>query len=550
MRKSLSCPTLFGFLLFFLSSSLNSQPLQAETSNIYTDNAAAFTSKYEMLNKVKKNLDLSYFIVEDDYSSSLFFQKVIQKIEQGRANGSPIRVRLLVDYFMTDLQIPFLKFLDAYPEIEVKRFGAPTEQWKKVMSDLHIDGPLFVTSLMAQDSKGLKASLPPTLAGFKENIVADHFENGGKLDSQVWKMSLLAAAARIKQIAPPFYEGFLEFLKRTHHKLLLQDGVCFQMGGRNISDEYHSGPSDELIRGDETRGIKKRMYAFADLDVATCAKNVTYATSPLTKSFEKLWQDARNISLQKVYTTNEKTADIFTIEELNRKAELGKHLLDSKSAATTITAPEKGLDATYVENQNITETYISILNSLRKGDVITLVNAYFYQDSKWIDKKAEPLIRLNSALMKAAQNGADITLYTNSMATTDLSIVNVFSYPTYKELTAAGVKIKELQFFEGENSQGSLHMKGALVKTANGSSILVGSYNLDPRSHLKDTNNLLLIKIPRDQEVKVESEFLSAVTALKWVNIDGAKIAEIETKLAEPKNVKLRRNIWPFRPEI
>ena len=70
----------------------------------------------------------------------------------------------------------------------------------------------------------------------------------------------------------------------------------------------------------------------------------------------------------------------------------------------------------------------------------------------------------------------------------DLQPVNQAAYPKLIELIDAGVGIHEL-----DDGQGSLHTKCAAIGE---SCLIVGSYNLDPRSELYDTNNLIVLHEP------------------------------------------------------
>ena len=549
-------------------SSLNfsfAQDLNVGCVSIFTNNAAAFTSKYRMIERAKNTVDMSYFIVEDDFSSSLFFQKLIERIEVARSEKRSFRVRILVDYFMTDLQISFLRFLDSYPEIEVRRYHPPSETWMATMKELGIDGPKFVTGLMSQNSKLLEASLPPDLIALKGSLPHNPEEN-----PTVWLLKVLSVVDKLKAKAPQFYAGFIEFMHRTHHKILIVDGKDFQMGGRNISDEYHASPKDLLIRGNEDDKdadvrIAKRSYAFADIDIATSLSE-EYAgpqLRALEESFLRLWQ-APHATMDFQYTQNEQIPLTFSSEEKEKqfsgmllKANQAKHLLDSKDPSVKVLAQTKPLEAKYLENMAITEEYIRILNSLDQGDEALFVNAYFYLENSWknlngkVEPNSEPLVRLQKAFLEAGARGADITIQSNSIATTDLNVVNVFSYPLYRKLINAGIKIKELELIEGEDHQGSLHMKSAFVRKKSGESVvLVGSYNLDPRSHLRDTNNVLEVKIPAEQQEAVEQQYKDAISAFKWITVDREKLEDIEAKANAPKSQKLRKNLNPFRAEI
>lgn len=542
-------------------------------ARIYTDNAAAFTSKYELIKNAKSNIDLSYFIIDSDYSSSLLAEKLLDKIQIARDKKEKLQIRILVDYFMSEKQLPFLRLLDSVKyrdavtgleqSITVKRYGAPTQEWKNNMARLKINGPLFVSSLMAQSGSGLKEALKD--ADFGVSLDSLDFNTAPQANTLQWAtevvgkiQSLINDAKVTRKEVPLFIKGLVTFLHRTHHKLLLIDGKCYQMGGRNLSDEYHAPLEDALITGDAARGIEKRPYAFNDLDVASCLDPSTpYARSPLTKSFERLWADGRNTDLSTTYTAAEKDPTTLDVAAIGKKAKEAEHLLAVSAPSVEVKNSQRST-AAYVENKNITETYIQILQALEEGDEAVFVNAYFFVDPIWLSADTQALKRLYNALLSAAKK-AKVSIYTNSIKTTDLNIVNAFSYAGYQKLLESGLKLYELADKQGpENKRSSLHMKGGYYTTKKGLKIIVGSYNLDPRSHARDTNNALILWIPQEQASATRTSFDAAINSLNWLEIvkgeslEGKSISiqEINRIANEKANADTRRNLTPAKVEI
>jgi len=67
-------------------------PLAASRARVITDNDEAFRSKLALVEGAQRSIDLMYFIYDDDYSSSVLTQALIDAARRG------VRVRLLVDY--------------------------------------------------------------------------------------------------------------------------------------------------------------------------------------------------------------------------------------------------------------------------------------------------------------------------------------------------------------------------------------------------------------------------------------------------------------------
>ena len=546
---------IFSVISFFLHAQ---NTLKIAKTNIFDINAAGFSEKYNLVSTATQNIDIVYFIIEDDYSTSLFFQNVLEKMKLAKEKGLPIRTRVLVDYFMSEKQLPFLRLLEN-SGIEIKRYGGPHPEWIANMKELNIDSQSFLSGLMAQDAQIIKDSLPKEL---RESFGNDTFAD---LTPQEKLSLILATLQRIGPAGPKMVMGLTSFLFRTHHKLLLIDGYCFMTGGRNLSDEYHSSRGDTLIDGNAELGIKPRHYPFQDVDVSSCLENKTnYSESVLTQSFERLWKHSLNVDLHTSFTAPElETNNITKIEELHRKAKLAKHLLKNTQSSLTL-EQAGGLNAQYVENvmtpssivnSGITDLYTKLFKSLNEGDEASFVNAYFYLDPKLFTGHQEKDSKMNilyTSMIEAAQRKAKLSIHTNSIATTDLSIVNVLSYPFYKKFVTENIQIKEL--YKGADlDQGSLHKKAAYFsRPQKGDVLIVGSYNLDARSHYKDTNVALSIEIPnnlREEAFKAFNRYTKG--SLKWNEVDETRLHEIEeTVVKDKRKIKLRRFLYPFRNEI
>ena len=402
-----------------------------------------------------------------------------------------------------------------------------------------------------------------------------------------------------------FVENITTFLHRTHHKLMVVDGKCYQMGGRNLTDGYHAPLESQLIQGNglpdtDPNSIKGQEYPFSDLDVYTCIEgNVNFQNSPLTASFNDLWWGDRVVRMSDkpgatakdktvevlAYTPNEKKNDLVTRDEISRKARIGEELLKTSEATVEIQSPTP-LSAEWVENYvekgeyEITDKYIEKLNQMQSGDEAVFVNAYFYLDSNWKDTvpglaETSRLYKIYDAFINAAKRGANISVYTNSIKTTDLSIVNVFSYPIYKALADAGIKLFELSDVQGspdlKKRKVSLHMKGGYMVLGGKLTFIVGSYNLEARSHTRDTNNVLFLQASAgDSAVAARDTFRTAINAenqntamtdkdgstiLQWLEItnkdpqvQAANLQRLQALSDAQKS--MREKITPFKFEI
>ena len=247
-------------------------------------------------------------------------------------------------------------------------------------------------------------------------------------------------------LATRFVGGFKRFLRRTHHKLLLADGCRFVMGGRNLADGYQ--------RPDPPHGP-----AFADVDVMLT--DSTGASPEYAAAFAALWHESVARDARDPDPTDLRAAG--TLAELEAKARESDDVAvraAGKADASTFGIALPDMDGRLVNNlpaaergdESITRAYIDHINALAERAqpaVLDLTNAYLFLSGRRADSDA--LHDLRQALIDAAKAGVTVRLRTNSMATTDLRLVNTASYPGVSELLNAGIQIWEL--VEGQGSR-------------------------------------------------------------------------------------------------
>jgi putative cardiolipin synthase len=102
--------------------SASSAQLKFKRARVIVDNDAAFDSKIQIIDSAKKSLKLSYYIFQDDYTSSLMIQKLIKKAQEG------VKVQILVDYLTNYKKMPLFEYMMAQGKnnLEVRFYGKPT----------------------------------------------------------------------------------------------------------------------------------------------------------------------------------------------------------------------------------------------------------------------------------------------------------------------------------------------------------------------------------------------------------------------------------------
>ena len=283
-----------------------------------------------------------------------------------------------------------------------------------------------------------------------------------------------------------YVTGFGKQTRRAHNKTYTVDNQATILGGRNIGDEYFSADPN---------------LAFADLDVLAIGP----VAQEVSRSFDEYWNSPLSYPI----------STLLDAPPTNEDIQQGQQRMADFSAA------EK--DSTYL--QRLADSDLS--NSINNNNV-----EFIWSDGKvyadppeklsqstsdrdyqmWTEVKPymadaqKELIILSpyfvpgktgvAFLKQLREHGVRVRILTNSLASTDVSIVHA-GYSRYrKDLVRAGVELYELNkitskeerraWSSGEIGRGksSLHAK---VFTVDRETIFIGSLNLDARSVKQNT---------------------------------------------------------------
>ena len=275
---------------------------------------------------------------------------------------------------------------------------------------------------------------------------------------------------------------------RLHEKILVVDGREAVMGGRNVGNEY-------LVDGQ-----------WRDTDVYVAGKGVEGIQRLLLKDWDRIasFEVAGGCESQADWgfacPTEPVAEDPLYFPELE---ELGP----SKTRAIFS-------DPFYQETPLGYFTTLALVRSAKKS--ITIANSYFV-----------PPRRLRVHLKAAVQRGVEVKVLTNSLESTDAWWMYYASINYYKELIGAGIQIYQY------NGTETMHSKTMLIDNE---MAVVGSFNLDPRSAVDNSESMLLI---RDGEVvqHLKNAFVTdfAFSKPATANLSIAELAKAKTlRLAEP----------------
>lgn len=326
--------------------------------------------------------------------------------------------------------------------------------------------------------------------------------------------------------AVEFFTDFPRLNRRMHNKSLTVDGSVSFIGGRNLSNKYF--------------GIDHEIN-FGDLDMLT----IGAAVGEISRQFDRYWNSDYSFPV-----TSAIAYHIDTRERQQLMAELdgnAAQLLDSdyghslklspviralsRDAGLWYWAPVQLLCdpprkvAFPPEQQRLfagAELMRHIVGAQRE---IVLISPYFLPGENYL-----------RALLAAARRGVEIHILTNSLASTDVTLVHG-AYRKYREpLLRAGVHLYELSSrlkYKQDNWNGDsrslLHAKAFIIDKRE---IYVGSFNLDHRSMLLNTELGLLINSPQ-LAAEVTDNFIHNVrhnaytlrlngNRVEWQRADGA----------------------------
>jgi len=295
----------------------------------------------------------------------------------------------------------------------------------------------------------------------------------------------LERGSRLFQLAT----DFARLNHRMHNKAFIADNAFAVVGGRNIGETYY--------------GLGA-VSNFRDLDVGLAGP----AVRQLSASFDEYWNSAQAVPIHHLIRKD------LGSEELERR----KHRL--------YRWVENLRDFPYAIDRG-TEELFARLQAARDRFVWAPVRVLYDSPDKLADKEEDVVdgllalgrekeheVVLESAYwipgrlgLSAARDGRERGIHfrvlTNSLATNDVSAVHG-SYAKYRErMLRYGVNIYELRPDAGTRkprwwlmagrSRASLHTKAAVIDRR---TVVIGSFNMDPRSWHINTEVVVLVDSP------------------------------------------------------
>ena len=254
-------------------------------------------------------------------------------------------------------------------------------------------------------------------------------------------------------------------LRRMHEKVVIVDGERYIAGGRNLAEAYF--------------GLAKKNYVDRDVYVDGAS------AADADRHFENLWNSGHVADLRVSVSDRDKeqaalrlTAALATLARENVIAlDTGEDWSADQKDAGTVRFLHDPVHAD--DGPRVAQSFMAILENARTSIVI---------ESPYL-VPSKSLLQLFERKLK---EGVTVTVLTNSLRSCD-GVLPQAGYLKYRRrLLRSGIDLRE---YRGPDM---LHAKTAVV---DGRVVMVGSYNLDPRSQNLNTE---AICVAEDEEIARE----------------------------------------------
>jgi putative cardiolipin synthase len=296
---------------------------------------------------------------------------------------------------------------------------------------------------------------------------------------------------------------FNELNRRMHNKVFVADGKVAVVGGRNLSDDYF--------------GLGTKL-SFRDFDLLAIGPVVAQAEG----SFDEYWNSRWSYPITSLRKPTPRAKLAETLARFHERLEQDlAHFpyalpRDRQEAIAWLQKLEdKAIWAPAEEVSNhpstagkpskappgpVFDTMVALARQARHE--VVAENAYLLPQ-----QKNAPGYR------ELRERGVTVRLLTNSLASTDVVAVNAHYSSTRPELARLGVELyemkpwaasRQLHIAHADTSRAhlALHGKAAVFDRC---TVVVGSFNLDPRSAALDTETVFVIHSP-----ELAAQFLDA----------------------------------------
>jgi cardiolipin synthase C len=281
--------------------------------------------------------------------------------------------------------------------------------------------------------------------------------------SRAVQAHLLAEGVAIREYHPFRLDKPLWITRRMHDKLAVVDGHVLLAGGRNLQSTYFGFG----------RQIRSKNYVDCDLQVEGDA------AAEARRYFLTLWS-SREVRPSRARATPEEIGQAARLLD-GHKAWLDARIEEARNdpGRAPATLAEAGPVRFLHDPVNRRDRVRKVGSELR--ELLGAARESVIIESPYL----VPTRALRKGLRQALARGVHIRILTNSLGATD-NLWPQAGYAGHKtDLVRSGVELWEYQGPE------CLHTKAAVI---DGETVIVGSYNLDPRSERLNTELALVVR--------------------------------------------------------
>jgi putative cardiolipin synthase len=278
------------------------------------------------------------------------------------------------------------------------------------------------------------------------------------------------------------------FNYRMHNKIFLVDGVAAVLGGRNIGDEYFG---------------QDLSFNFQDMDAIALGE----VAADAGEAFDLFWNAELAIPVAALNSNPEQMPTIAQTSELaaararmrpvdereQDPAEAAQVWLDALSDELLWTDARVIVDRPDRSSEHPDSAFMALAQdpSVKPSESAVIQTAYLIPNG--------PIM---GNLEAFHSDGVSIKILTNSAQSNNHNSVHAFYVPYRKRLIEAGVELYEVQsngslaaYLDrvGEDARAGLHTKAMVVDER---IAVIGSYNMDPRSRVWNSEIALIVDHP------------------------------------------------------
>lgn len=324
---------------------------------------------------------------------------------------------------------------------------------------------------------------------------------------------------------------------RNHRKLIVVDDQEALTGGRNIGDEYFNlakynyEDRDVTVKGPMAKVMRESFDAYFNDPIS---KKLKYPKRPAVVRTDR---GAPNDLQQKNYDKKVKAAKAFIIEtdkDIETRELIAAAAEDQKSRQTSFVCPETTFSTDSpgaLAKEGRKDDYEKKYRHIRKtflDKILPIDKSLIISSPYWIAND-----RNQAIFDDILKRGINMEIYTNSLRSTDAIYMSANLYLHLKKWIEKGLKVSLSDALWTGNDESTLeiakkgswgtHAKTHVYETSTYSEIMIGSYNIDNRSDMLNTEIAVFCKGNDDLTKNVKDDIEAiAKKGIKVVSIKEA----------------------------